>query len=547
MVSTHRDGQYVANVLDVNGFGLVRGSSTRGGLAALRKMVRVLRAGYDGAITPDGPRGPAERMGLGTAQIAGMGRVPVVPMGTSGWPRIRFRSWDRFQLALPFARMTVVEGRPILPRRGEPAEALSSRIAAETARVSCEADLAALPGLRLQAWTAAAVGRSLAPAALLSLLFRPARERAERRGLIDFRHDRPVWLHGSSLGELRGLIPLAKILQRRRVPVHLTCFTPTGRELIRSSGIPGGYLPLDVPGWVRRFLKRVSPRALILGETELWPNLLMEAFMAGIPGVLVNARLSGNSLRNLRPLAGLLSKILSGYSAVLARTEADRARFRALGVSDRVLRVWGDSKVLARPKPPDTSWRERIPTERPVLIAGSTRPEEELPVARAAIRSGLFPVMAPRHLSRLDSVEAQLEDAGIPVRRWSRLPAGGGGCEAVLVDVHGILDRLYGAGDLAFVGGTLADLGGHNVLEPMAHGVPFVVGPSYGSFSREVELAAGRGAAAVADGPERLEDAFAALLRDPPSPKVVTDVLAQAEGELEEVFIQSLRKASVIP
>jgi len=542
MVSIHRDGQYVANILQENGFGLVRGSSSRGGLQALREMVRRLRSGHDGAITPDGPRGPAERMGGGTAQIARMARVPVVPMGTSGWPRVRFSSWDRFQLALPFARMAVVEGRPVVPARGERVKSLTARIEAETRRVSRAADLLALPLPRLQAAACSLLGRVLMPAAALVLAARPRRERAERRGKVAPRAGRPVWMHGSSMGELRGLLPLAALLRRRGVAVHLTCFTPAGRRLLADSGFSGSFLPLDCPPWVRRFLRRVRPRALVLSETELWPNLLREAFLEGVPGILVNGRLSRKSLARLRSMGSLLGCILSGFSTVMARTQKAAERFRSLGVEGEHLEVWGDSKVLARPGAPDPEWRHLLPADARVLVAGSTRPGEELPVASACRELGLLPVLAPRHLGRLDDVQRDLEGRGFRVARWSSLPAE---CDAVLVDCHGILNRLYGMGEMAFVGGTLADLGGHNVLEPMAHGVPFVVGPSYGSFAAEVELASGRGAAAVAAGPDALAAAISSLMTRMPSREAVRGVLAEAEGEIEEGFMAALRRASV--
>ncbi len=544
MVSVHRDGEYVANILDANGFGLVRGSTTRGGLKALREMVRRLRGGLDGAITPDGPRGPAETMGGGTAQIALMGRVPVVPMSTAGWPKIVFRSWDRFQLTLPFARVAVVEGRPLVTEGREAVESFTGRIEAETRRVTRVADLLALPGPRLQAAACSALGTMAVPAAWASLLFRPKRERDERRGILPERSDRPVWMHGSSMGELKGLMPLAGLLRRRGVPVHLTCFTPAGRRLLDDSGFRGSYLPLDSPVWTRRFLAGIRPRALVLSETELWPNLLRQALASGVPGVLVNGRLSRRSLARLRPLRKLLGGILSGFAAVLVRTPGAAERFRRLGVRGEHLLVWGDSKLLARPAAPDGSWRELLPRGAPPLVAGSTRPGEELAVAKACRRSGFLPVLAPRHLGRLNEVQGELEEEGFRVGRWSGLP---GDCDAVLVDCHGILDRLYGVGEIAFVGGTLADLGGHNVLEPMAHGVPFVVGPSYASFQREVDMAREMGAAAVADGPDSVAEAIGALAKRMPSEEAIREVLARAEGRLEERFVTALRKASVLP
>ena len=166
-------------------------------------------------------------------------------------------------------------------------------------------------------------------------------------------------------------------------------------------------------------------------------------------------------------------------------------------------------------------------------------------MALAAEAAGLTAVIAPRHLSRLGEVQRELKELGLGVARWSSLKDGDGAAGPVLVDDHGILGSLYGIGDVAFVGGTLADLGGHNVLEPMAHDVPFAVGPSYGSFRREVELALSRGVAAVAEDSRALGDALQRLLEQPSGAGDAVGVLEEVEGEMEQLFIESMKAASV--
>jgi len=357
LVSMSRDGLYAANILRSMGFPTVRGAASKGGLEAMRTMARLLRKGIDCAITPDGPRGPECVVQKGTAHIAHSGRVPIVPIGTSAWPKLKLNSWDHFMFPLPFARMTVVEGRPVQTGGEHGPAALTSIVQAEMNRVSALADLTASPVARLQASLFRALGRIAAIPAGIGLLTRSKSERMERRGFCEPSGGHPVWLHGSSIGELNGLLPLAEDLKEKKQAVHVTCFTSSGRKILERTGIRCSLIPLDNPPWVERFLDELDPAALILAETELWPNILHAAVMRGIPAMMVNARLSDRSLSRYSKASALVAGVLSCFTAILCRSSEDLARYEKLGVPSRILKLAGDSKSLSRSEPAPESWR----------------------------------------------------------------------------------------------------------------------------------------------------------------------------------------------
>ncbi|OPL18505.1 MAG: hypothetical protein AVO35_04025 [Candidatus Aegiribacteria sp. MLS_C] len=547
LVSSNTDGQYVTNVILSMGFDTVRGSSSRGGTRAVRSMSKVLRQGIDCAITPDGPRGPACAAKPGTALISRLGSRPVVPMGTSAWPAIRFGSWDGFLLPLPFSRVVVVEGRPLHPMsRGNDQDLWIRRLERELNSVTATADLLSLPSSRMSFGLCRLAGHLFMPAAALVLRLRGSEERLERSGRIEPRNDRPVWLHGSSLGELNGLLPYMKVLRENGLPVFVTCFTPAGREFVREQGLSGSYLPLDLPLFVRRFLDRLTPRALVLAETEIWPNTLLETVLRGIPCLLVNGRLSSGSLRAYRRLLPLSGEILSCFRTVSARTPEDMERFRELGVDGSVLLTGGDSKSLADSGDPPLGWRRLLYRGRPVLVAGSTRSGEEGTVVRSALAAGYLPVVAPRHIERLQEVEDIMRSEGLSPVRWSVLSRGGTGeldFDSVTVDVRGVLASLYGAGDAAFVGGTLVPVGGHNVLEPVMRGVPLLTGPYFHSFGEQVIRLSEAGAAFICSGGEEMTAALNAVSTGSVTKEMVlgcfSDLRAGADAGIRDVLVES--------
>lgn len=411
LVSLNRDGQYAANALHSMGFETVRGSSSKGGMKAVRSMAVLLRNGIDCVITPDGPRGPAEKVKNGIAHISRLGKRPVIPVGSSAWPAIRFSSWDGFMLPLPFARVSVVEGRPVPPMKKEDdLQHWTGRIQTELNRVTSYSDLLVSPSARFYGGILRLLGTVLRPVSSIVLLFRSHRERKERKGYVKMCRTRPVWMHGSSLGELNGLIPFAEYLKGKNVPVWITCFTPSGRSFIDRMGMDGSYIPLDIPRFSERFIQRIRPRGFILAETEIWPNTILNTVKYGIPCMMINARLSKKSLKEYRLMGSLPGKLLSCFTGILARSSSDMKRFISMGVNKDIVSVSGDSKILTDHGDPPRKWRIALRTDKPVLVAGSTRNGEEAALLKAVRSASYFPVIAPRHLDRIECVQDLMTD-----------------------------------------------------------------------------------------------------------------------------------------
>jgi 3-deoxy-D-manno-octulosonic-acid transferase len=301
-----------------------------------------------------------------------------------------------------------------------------------------------------------------------------------------------VWIHAVSVGEVQVAVTLIEALRARdaALRISLTCATPTGRRRAQTlSGVAVSYGPYDLPGSVRRLLRRVRPRLLILIETELWPNLLHEAWRVRVPTVIASARVSERSTRRYQRLPGLLRSSLRSNVWVAAQTDADAARFAALGVPAARLNVSGNVK-FDRGLPADlaqrgAALRARYAAGRPVWVAGSTHAGEEQIVLQAhrqllrAVPEALL-ILAPRYPQRSDAVAACVESEGLGCVRRSHLGAGtqhAFGSAVLLLDTLGELMEFYAASDVAFVGGSLVPVGGHNLLEPAAIGLPVLTGP----------------------------------------------------------------------
>ncbi len=491
MVSRSRDGGLIADLLNAMGFRTVRGSSSKGGAQAVSAMCSALRSG-SGAITPDGPRGPAEVPKGGLYTISFRAGVPVVAMGAAAWPRVRLGTWDRFLVPLPFSGLAVAEGIPIPPEKVS-----ENSVSSELRRVSAVAELAVSPIASLQA----AMAGLLVSLALPGLLFRPGQERRERLGAVAATESRPAWLHGSSLGELNGLLPVAAKLASRGIPMFFTCFTPSGREFIRRNGFEGGFLPLDTPGCVQRFLARVKPRCLILAETEIWPTLLRETLLSGIPAGMVNARLSRRSLVGYKLIRRLIGRSLSCFAGILARTESDALAYESLGVRKGTVTVAGDGKAAVSPSGPDFRWTSMLVAGENYLVAGSTRDGEEEFVLKAAKAAGMAVILAPRHRDRIHDAFSTAERLGFSPGLFSSISHP---TRCLVLDVQGILPRIYPLGRAAFLGGTVAPIGGHNILEPLLQGVPVVVGPHHEKHRELVTAGIQQGVVGVASTPEEM-------------------------------------------
>ena len=338
----------------------------------------------------------------------------------------------------------------------------------------------------------------------------PGRPRSERLGVIPAAPPgtRRLWLHCASVGEVQAARPLIEAL-RRRYPRHrlvITTMTATGAERslalveqARQQGAGGGvshhFVPLDFPGAARRFVERLAPDLAIFFETELWPNLLAACDRRGVPVAVVNGRLSPRAFRRYRRLGRLMAEALSHVVWLGAKSAADAERFRTLGMAPEAIRVTGSLKFDLTPDEAAREVSERLRRdlgERPVWVAGSTHPgeDEALLEAHARLREtrpGALLILVPRHPQRFTAVAELCAARGLATVRRSAGQAVTAEAAVYLGDTMGELAALYGAADLAFVGGSLVPVGGHNLLEPAAMGVPVLTGPELANFADVAE------------------------------------------------------------
>jgi 3-deoxy-D-manno-octulosonic-acid transferase len=376
--------------------------------------------------------------------------------------------------------------------------------------------------------------RVAAPAVFAATLIRAAKEPAyrahltERFGLGRRAAAPSLWLHAVSVGEVAAAAALVRALHASHpgMPFVLTTATPTGRAqaaALFGADVDVRFLPYDTAGSVRRFLARIRPRVAIIMETELWPNLLHECRRRGVPVLFASARLAARSVPRYRRFGTLFSTALRD-AWVAAQSSVDAERFIALGADPARTRVIGNLKfdmqlgeaVAGRGR----ELRRGYLGARPVWTAGSTHEGEEDFVLDAhttlkrSVADALL-VLAPRHPQRFDGIAALLERRGLIFDRRSRSGTVRSEAQVLLLDTMGELTAFYAAADVAFVGGSLVPVGGHNLLEPAALGVPVITGPhtQNGPEIARLLIEAG-GALEVADA-GALAAAAARLLADP--------------------------------
>jgi 3-deoxy-D-manno-octulosonic-acid transferase len=346
---------------------------------------------------------------------------------------------------------------------------------------------------------------------------------------------RPVWVHAVSLGETRAAQPLVMALLERGLPVLLTHTTATGKtegarlfaEAISAGQLRQRWLPYDFSGSVGRFFGAYQPRLGVLIEREVWPNLLAAARKRGVPMALVSARFSESSLRQARWLGGAVHQALKGLDVVLAQTPADAERLIRAGAQQTG--VAGNLKFDARlPEAivaAGEQWKQSL--GRPVIAIASTREGEEtqfiaLIAERLAAGNASTPttreplyLLIPRHPQRFAEVADALDDAGLHYVRRSRVSNAAlpDDMQVFLGDTLGEMPFFYGASDVAIIGGSFAKLGGQNLIEACAAGVPVIVGPHTFNFAQAAEdaIEAG-GALRVSTAREAFDTAHLLLL-----------------------------------
>lgn len=321
----------------------------------------------------------------------------------------------------------------------------------------------------------------------------------ERLGYVEAFDEPVIWVHAVSVGETIAAAPLVKALLRRNpdIPILMTAMTPTGSARARAlfgDRVHYAFSPYDTPGAVRRFVGRVRPRALVIMETELWPNMIALSRQREVPIFLINARLSSRSARGYERVASLVRPLLRSISWIAAQAEEDAGRFLRIGATPESVSVTGsikfDVEVSDEVRAESSGLRAALGADRPVWIAASTHDGEDCQILEAHQQIlEHFPnallMIVPRHPERFDDVARLIDAMGLSLVRRSQSGSDGGGkvgSEVYLGDTMGELLMLYGASDVAFVGGSLIERGGHNPLEPAAWGIPVVSGPHIFNF-----------------------------------------------------------------
>ncbi len=358
---------------------------------------------------------------------------------------------------------------------------------------------------------------ALAVGILVSLpywLFQILRHGKYRRGFLERvgrvpgrirasdQRQRVIWIHAVSLGEV---LAISSLVQRMRIafPEHrilISTTTDTGQDQARKRfGVENVfYFPMDFAFAIRPYLRALKPEAVLLAETEFWPNFLRLADASGAWVAVVNARISDRSWPRYRRFRWVLRRMLAHIKLFLPQTDEDGRRLEAIGANPTNVRVTGNLKFdvnLPAPPPIVESLRKSLADEGagPVLVCGSTVEDEEPPLLRAfenvlVSHPRAVMILAPRHPERFEAVASILEQMSIPFHRrsqWNgeRLQSG-----VLLVDTIGELAALYGLADVAFVGGSLVPRGGHNIIEPAQHGVAIVTGNHTENFRDIVGL-----------------------------------------------------------
>jgi 3-deoxy-D-manno-octulosonic-acid transferase len=565
MVSRHGDAAVIGEVLERFGMRLIRGAGAgkrrrnRGGATAMRESLRALASGATVAMTADVPPGPARRAGEGIATLAALSGRPVVPVAIATNRFLALGTWSAFTINLPFSTLAIVVGDPVrVPESADAGAiergraAIESALAAVTERAYALAGgrdpLAkhetAKPGLSLMAYRA--LTRLVAPFAPLILAWRVRRgkeeadRRPERYGVASA--PRPagflVWFHAASVGETNAALPVIEAIaaERPEVRILLTTATVTSARLARARlprGVLHQYVPLDNQAFVQRFLHHWRPDLAILVESEIWPNLVLETRALDIPLLLINGRMSTSSYRRWRSRPGLSRPLFSAFDLVLAQNDSLAERFAQLGVA-RTLDV-GNLKADAPPPPVDLSVRRKLDVAlqgRTVWLAASTHPGEDEIVAVAHVkmkeaRPDLLTIIVPRHPERGPLIAEQLRAMGatVALRSEGKLPQAA--TDIYVADTIGELGPFYALSPVAFVGGSLAERGGQNPVEPIKLGAAVLTGPHWQNFRDSyAELLRAGGCKEVKDATS-LAEAALVLLEDANARRAMTERASQ--------------------
>ncbi len=336
---------------------------------------------------------------------------------------------------------------------------------------------------------------------------------------------RPVWVHAASVGEVRSAEALVGALKARAPErkILLSTFTATGNRQARQ--IPGVdaviFFPLDLLWIVRRALAKFDPALLVIIETEIWPNLLRQAYQRGVPALLLSGRLSAKASARYTLCRSFFARVLGCFSALGMQSVEDAARIVNLGADDKKVSVVGSLKAARLSADDSLKSLSRALHGKPLLVAGSThRGEEECLLEALSLVRANYPtlslVLAPRHPERFGDVERLLANSNFVFHRRSQAAAAQWfDKDILLLDTVGELVNFFAAADVAFVGGSLVEVGGHNVLEPARFGKPILFGPHMENFQNLASDMLRQGAALEVASAQEIASALNELLADP--------------------------------
>jgi len=301
-----------------------------------------------------------------------------------------------------------------------------------------------------------------------------------------------ILVHAASVGEFNAASPLIKSLLKTypEVPIIVTTLTPTGSERVKrelGNKVLHVYIPIDLNSAVRRFLKRLQPSVIIVMETEIWPNLYLQAQSSNIPLVMANARLSERSVQHFKHMSGLIEKIMQNVTWIGAQSDEDADRLIQCGANQQRVKMTGNLKfdlnIPASLEEKGAALRARWNHSRPVLVAGSTHEADESVVIPAfvdmleSLPDALL-ILVPRYPERFTRAAHTAKSAGLRTELRSQSEACSIDAQCFVIDTIGELMTYYACGDVTFVGGSMGDQGGHNPLEPAALGKPVLLGPN---------------------------------------------------------------------
>ncbi|WP_434634512.1 lipid IV(A) 3-deoxy-D-manno-octulosonic acid transferase [Vibrio sp. SCSIO 43086] len=353
-------------------------------------------------------------------------------------------------------------------------------------------------------------------------------------------NDKPIWIHAVSVGESIAATPLIKALkeQNPEQSILVTTTTSTGAEQIAKLGdlVEHRYMPIDFGFAIKGFLKAVQPKQMLIIETELWPNTLHNVHKAGIPITVVNARLSEKSCKNYAKIQRLFNQLHPCLTQVLCQTASDAERFERLGVEKKKLSVTGsikfDIQISEQVKQQGQQLRAQLGDDRPIWIAASTHKGEDeqvLDAHRQVLKShpNALLVLVPRHPERFDDVFTLCQQQGFNTVRRTSTHAVETNTQVYLGDTMGEMLTLMGAADICFMGGSLIGdkVGGHNVLEPAALGVPIINGPSFFNFKEIVHEMKQNNLIKIVKNEDELARAIMALIKDVSAHERITSEL----------------------